>query len=80
MIYFKYFCEFLNIEKCNQYNFTNYIFFQKLKLIINRIFFISHYFGIGSDSFYFLRLKFSLFDINAKIMRNEKNSMNFGSI
>ena len=36
---------------------------------LNGIFFISHYFGIGSDSFYFLRLKFSLFDI--KILKKK---------
>ena len=34
-----------------------------------RIFFISHYFGIGSDSFYFLRLKFLLLDI--KILKKK---------
>ena len=36
---------------------------------IHSIFFISHYLGIESDSFYFLRLKFSLLDI--KILKKK---------
>ena len=36
---------------------------------IHRIFFISHYFGIGSDSFCFLRLKFSL--LNIKLLKQK---------
>ena len=36
---------------------------------IHRIFFISRYFGIGSDSFYFLHLKFPLLDI--KILKKK---------
>ena len=41
--------------------------------IIHDIFFISHYFGIGSDYFYFLRLKFSL--LNIKILKKKERQM-----
>ena len=36
---------------------------------IHRFFFISRYFGMGSDSFYFLRLKFSL--LGMKILKKK---------
>ena len=39
---------------------------------------ISRYFGIGSDSFYFLRLQLSLLDI--KIRKKRKKGKPFGHI
>ena len=53
--------------------FTRFMFLVKILTIqilyLIEFFSISHYFGIGSDSFYFLRLKFSLLDI--KILKKK---------